>query len=122
MKLEFNLSEIKAVSDRIVNKITHKIILFEGDLGAGKTTLIKEICKSLGVKNFVNSPTFSIVNQYSSVKFNAIYHIDFYRINNLNEIWTGTEIDKVRAKHIDNKGNDISICSKCSFKDVYKWS
>ena len=42
------------------------------------------------------------------------------KINNLNEIWTGTEIDKVRAKHIDNKGNDISICSKCSFKDVYK--
>ena len=87
MKLEFNLSEIKVVSDKIVNKITHKIILFEGDLGAGKTTLIKEICKSLGVKSFVNSPTFSIVNQYSSVRFNAIYHIDFYRINNLNEIF-----------------------------------
>ena len=87
MKLEFNLSEIKGVSDKIVNKITYKIILFEGDLGAGKTTLIKEICKSLGVISFVNSPTFSIVNQYSSVKFNTIYHIDFYRINNLNEIF-----------------------------------
>ena len=87
MRLEFDLSEIKAVSNKILKKITHKIILFEGDLGVGKTTFIKEVCKNLGVNSFVNSPTFSIVNQYSSSQYNTIYHIDLYRINNLNEIF-----------------------------------
>ena len=70
-------------SNKVIKRITHKIILFEGDLGAGKTTFIKEFCKYLGVKSFVNSPTFSIVNQYSSSQYNTIYHIDLYRINNL---------------------------------------
>ena len=87
MRLEFDLSEIKAVSNKILKKITYKIILFEGDLGVGKTTFIKEICKNLGVNSFINSPTFSIVNQYSSSQYNTIYHIDLYRINNLNEIF-----------------------------------
>jgi len=99
MRLEFDLSEIKAISNKIVKKITHKIILFEGDLGVGKTTFIKEICKSLGVNSFVNSPTFSIVNQYSSSQFNTIYHIDLYRINNLNEIF-----DSGIDEYFDNKG------------------
>jgi ATPase, YjeE family len=87
MRLEFDLSEIKAVSNKILKKTTYKIILFEGDLGVGKTTFIQEICKNLGVNSFVNSPTFSIVNQYSSSQYNTIYHIDLYRINNLNEIF-----------------------------------
>ena len=87
MRIEYDLSEIKVISNKVIKKVTHKIILFEGDLGAGKTTFIKEFCKHLGVKSFVNSPTFSIVNEYSSLQFDTIYHIDLYRINNLNEIF-----------------------------------
>lgn len=54
--------------------------LFNGDMGAGKTTLIKQLCKRLGVKNTVQSPTFSIVNEYDAGQNGVIYHFDFYRI------------------------------------------
>jgi tRNA threonylcarbamoyladenosine biosynthesis protein TsaE len=63
-----------------------KIFAFEGNMGAGKTTFIKAICKELGVKDDVNSPTFSIINEYrSSITDELIYHFDFYRINNIDE-------------------------------------
>lgn len=57
------------------------IILFEGPMGAGKTTLIKEICFQLGVQENVSSPTFALVNEYEAAGGNLIYHFDFYRIN-----------------------------------------
>ena len=56
-------------------------ICFYGDLGSGKTTLIKEICRQSGVVDEVKSPTFSIVNEYLSQKEKTIYHFDFYRLN-----------------------------------------
>ena len=58
-----------------------KVWLFHGEMGSGKTTLIKAICKELGVEDRVSSPTFSIVNEYRSGRGN-IYHFDFYRIKN----------------------------------------
>ncbi len=58
----------------------HKVIAFEGDMGVGKTTFIKAICKNLGVDDVVNSPTFSIVNEYATPEGGAVYHFDFYRI------------------------------------------
>lgn len=58
-----------------------KVWLFHGEMGSGKTTLIKAICKELGVEDMVSSPTFSIVNEYRSGRGN-IYHFDFYRIKN----------------------------------------
>lgn len=63
-----------------------KIFVFEGDMGAGKTTFIKVLAKALGVKELVSSPTFSIVNEYEA-EGNTFYHFDFYRIKNLQEAY-----------------------------------
>ncbi|MGY0039527.1 tRNA (adenosine(37)-N6)-threonylcarbamoyltransferase complex ATPase subunit type 1 TsaE [Pedobacter sp. NJ-S-72] len=63
-----------------------KIFAFEGEMGAGKTTFIKALCKKLGVEDVVNSPTFSIVNEYAA-DGQVIYHFDFYRIKNLHEVF-----------------------------------
>lgn len=60
------------------------IFIFEGEMGAGKTTFIKALCAALGVKDIVNSPTFSIVNEYAGTH-GPIYHFDFYRIKNEQE-------------------------------------
>ena len=60
-----------------------KIILFSGEMGAGKTTLIKEFCKHLGVVDEVSSPTFSLVNEYES----NVYHFDLYRIQSEEELY-----------------------------------
>ncbi|WP_017731824.1 tRNA (adenosine(37)-N6)-threonylcarbamoyltransferase complex ATPase subunit type 1 TsaE [Nafulsella turpanensis] len=62
-----------------------KIWLFEGSMGAGKTTLIKEICLRLGVEDTVQSPTFSIVNEYRAEGDEPVYHFDFYRIKEVAE-------------------------------------
>lgn len=62
-----------------------KVWLFEGDLGAGKTTLIKRICDHFNVTDTVNSPSFSIVNEYRDDKGEKYYHLDFYRIKNEEE-------------------------------------
>ena len=56
--------------------------LFEGDMGAGKTTLIKAICRALGVVSIVQSPTFSIVNEYTTHEGHSVYHFDCYRLRN----------------------------------------
>jgi tRNA threonylcarbamoyladenosine biosynthesis protein TsaE len=63
-----------------------KIFLFEGDMGAGKTTFIKVIAETLGVEDLVSSPTFSIVNEYLG-KNGRIYHFDFYRIKDVQEAY-----------------------------------
>ena len=62
-----------------------KVWIFEGDLGAGKTTLIKRICDHFNVTDTVNSPSFSIVNEYRDDKGEKYYHLDFYRIKNEEE-------------------------------------
>ena len=59
--------------------------LFRGEIGAGKTTLIKEICHQLGVVQSVQSPTFSLVNEYVDGKGNPVYHFDLYRLKNAQE-------------------------------------
>lgn len=63
-----------------------RILGFYGKMGAGKTTLIKSLCIQLGVIDIVNSPTFSIVNEYRTNKGDAVYHMDFYRLNNREEL------------------------------------
>jgi tRNA threonylcarbamoyladenosine biosynthesis protein TsaE len=63
-----------------------KIIAFYGEMGSGKTTLIKEICKQLECVSLVTSPTFAIVNEYLLKEENKIFHFDFYRINKIYEL------------------------------------
>ena len=62
-------------------------VAFYGKMGVGKTTLIKELCKQLNVTDVVNSPTFSLVNEYHTKDGGTIYHFDFYRINKLEEVY-----------------------------------
>jgi len=62
-----------------------KIWCFHGDLGAGKTTLIKELCRLLGVEGEVNSPTFGIIHEYACFQDNPVFHMDFYRLKSPEE-------------------------------------
>lgn len=62
-----------------------RVILFYGEMGSGKTTLIKEICRQLGVTDAMSSPTYGLVNEYHTASGKRIYHFDLYRIKNLNE-------------------------------------
>ena len=63
-----------------------KFFVFEGDMGAGKTTFIKSLCRALGINEVVSSPTFSIVNEYHA-QHKVIYHFDFYRIKSIQEAY-----------------------------------
>lgn len=82
MKIVVNcISELNEISQSIINRIGDKdIICFYGEMGVGKTTLIKVLCEKLGVKDNVSSPTFSIVNEYVSLDGESIFHFDFYRM------------------------------------------
>ena len=86
MKLEYSLKNISKVSQKIIENIKYKIIVFEGEMGSGKTTLIKSICKKIKTTDNVSSPTFSLINEYKSQN-SIIYHFDFYRIKNINEAY-----------------------------------
>lgn len=63
----------------------HRIWLLEGPMGSGKTTLIKELCRALQTVHLVNSPTFSIINEYETIDHTPIYHFDCYRLNNIDD-------------------------------------
>lgn len=62
-----------------------KLLAFYGSMGAGKTTIIKAVCKILGAEDIVTSPTFTLVNEYRTTTGDVLYHIDFYRINKKEE-------------------------------------
>ncbi|MEJ6981125.1 tRNA (adenosine(37)-N6)-threonylcarbamoyltransferase complex ATPase subunit type 1 TsaE [Pedobacter sp. P351] len=80
-----NLNELPIAAEKILEIAgDNRIFLFYGEMGAGKTTLIKALCDALNVDDAVSSPTFSIVNEYSGNN-EIIYHFDFYRIKNENE-------------------------------------
>ena len=79
-----SLSDLPAIASDIISYATNnRIFLFYGDMGAGKTTLIKSLCKALGSTDNITSPTFSIVNEYAGP--NKIYHFDFYRLKTQTE-------------------------------------
>ena len=90
MELNFeinNENELDFISKEIIEKFKSKVFLFYGEMGVGKTAFIKSICKHLNVIDVVSSPTFSIVNQYINDQNEFMYHFDFYRTNNKNEIF-----------------------------------
>ncbi|MFN5421958.1 MAG: tRNA (adenosine(37)-N6)-threonylcarbamoyltransferase complex ATPase subunit type 1 TsaE [bacterium] len=85
----YGLSALPSIALQLASLLNDKkVICFEGDLGAGKTTLIKSLCQVLGVQDAVSSPTFSLVNEYLAIGdtgSSTIFHIDLYRLNNEEE-------------------------------------
>jgi len=82
----FTLETINHTAQKFIDQIGNQTIFaFNGKMGAGKTTFIKAICEMMGVKETVNSPTFSIVNEYETADSRIIYHFDCYRINKIQE-------------------------------------
>ena len=86
MEVSYLLSEIEAVAHELLEKSKSKTVLFYGEMGAGKTTLIKALLKSLGAEETGSSPTFSLVNVYETPN-GTVNHFDFYRIKDESEAW-----------------------------------
>lgn len=85
MELIYKLSEIEKASNFVLKNVNRDVILITGEVGTGKTTLIKEYCKLIGVEEIVNSPTYTLINEYQN-KSGKIVHIDLYRVKDINEI------------------------------------
>ena len=88
MEISINsLDEIgKAAQEFVAAMGDRTVFAFYGKMGAGKTTFIKTVCEELGVEDVINSPTFAIVNEYVDGRGEPIYHFDFYRIKNQQEV------------------------------------
>ena len=88
MEIKINdLSNIREAARTFIDMMDdHKVFAFYGSMGAGKTTFVKAICEELGVEDVITSPTFAIVNEYTS-NDGPIYHFDFYRIKKLEEVY-----------------------------------
>jgi tRNA threonylcarbamoyladenosine biosynthesis protein TsaE len=82
MEVVFSLEEIDKVAKLILNQNPNKVLLFNGNMGVGKTTLIKSLSQNLGVKGNTSSPTFSLVNEYQTNENQVVYHFDCYRLKN----------------------------------------
>lgn len=83
-----NIDELETAARQFIDQIgDHRVFAFYGKMGAGKTTFIKAICRELGVGDVITSPTFAIVNEYSTSDGNPVYHFDFYRIRQLSEVY-----------------------------------
>jgi tRNA threonylcarbamoyladenosine biosynthesis protein TsaE len=86
MEVIFKLENIQEAAEKFLATAGHKkIFAFHGEMGAGKTTFIHALCEAMGVKGSISSPTFSIINQYTTADGNTIYHMDLYRLKNENE-------------------------------------
>ena len=83
-----SLSELERVAEEVIDSLEGRsVVAFCGAMGAGKTTLISAIMRVLGSEDTVTSPTFALVNQYSTASADTVYHFDFYRINRIEEVF-----------------------------------
>lgn len=80
MEITFSLDQIDIAAQKVLAQNPHKVILFNGEMGAGKTTFIKALCRALGIDGVTSSPTFSLVNEYISGSGETVYHFDVYRL------------------------------------------
>ena len=89
IKEQYNISSIQQLSSvalELLSLSDNRIFVLHGDLGVGKTTLVKQFCHHLQVVDNVSSPTFSLVNEYISLDENRIFHFDLYRVDNVSEL------------------------------------
>jgi len=86
LEINYNIENINDVAKRLINNLTSKTLLIYGNMGVGKTTMVKAIAKLLGSYDDVSSPTFSIVNEYEANNI-KIYHFDLYRIKEVEELY-----------------------------------
>ena len=87
--MQFNIKSIEdwqSVAEHIIPQLKYNILLLKGNLGAGKTTFTQFLLKNLDSKDEVNSPTYSIVNEYNTPK-GKVYHFDLYRLKNIGEVY-----------------------------------
>ncbi|NBC82717.1 MAG: tRNA (adenosine(37)-N6)-threonylcarbamoyltransferase complex ATPase subunit type 1 TsaE [Bacteroidetes bacterium] len=96
-----SLEDIPSVASKLKKNVKkHKIVALYGEMGIGKTTLIKELCKQLGCVDVATSPTFALVNEYFTSKGDSVYHFDFYRIKTPVELYDIGYEDYVTGKSI----------------------
>lgn len=83
-----DISELRSAAKKFLEYAGDtKIFAFYGEMGVGKTTFLKELCREMEVEDEITSPTFAIVNEYYSKKYGQIFHFDFYRIDDLREVY-----------------------------------
>ncbi|WP_019038654.1 tRNA (adenosine(37)-N6)-threonylcarbamoyltransferase complex ATPase subunit type 1 TsaE [Psychroflexus tropicus] len=99
MNLTYTLEEISETADNILKNAKSRFLLFSGEMGTGKTTLIKEMVSLLGSNDKVSSPTFSLVNEYEG-ESTSIYHFDFYRIEDETEAYDMGFEDYLSSNHL----------------------
>src|SRR5690554_4205168 len=134
MEIEYTLSEINLVAAQILKAASHKTLLFYGEMGAGKTTLIKAMVEALGSEDGISSPTFSLVNIYETPK-GTVNHFDFYRIEDETEAldigideyldsgdWNLVEWPQKIERFIDHNHHIVSINSVGRNERVLKFS
>jgi len=85
MDQNYSIADLPEIAKKIITSTKHKTLLFYGEMGVGKTTLIKAICRALKVNDTISSPTFSLVNEYHTIHSDKVFHFDFYRITEENE-------------------------------------
>ena len=89
--MEIKINSLNSIREAAREFIQHigeaRVFAFYGKMGAGKTTFVKAICEELGCTDVITSPTFAIVNEYTSSNNTPIYHFDFYRIKKLDEVY-----------------------------------
>lgn len=104
MSMEIRIKSIEeiavAAKEFVAAMGERKVFAFYGKMGAGKTTFIKAACEELGVEDVINSPTFAIVNEYVDGQGEPVYHFDFYRIKNQQEVMDLGYEDYVYSGHV----------------------
>lgn len=97
----YHLQEIDQAAQWFISQMgKQKVFTFQGQMGAGKTTLIKEICKKMGIEDTVNSPTYSLVHEYLLPNGSIVYHMDLYRIRDENEAFDAGIEDLIHSGNI----------------------